>query len=324
MTSGTAMRVVTDVADLDPSDFARGSVVAVGKFDGVHLGHRAIVDSLRAAATAGGLTPVVFTFANNPLSLLRPEACPEPLASAPQRLELLESLGVDACVMVQFDAEFAAVSAHDFVEQVLVGRLNVKHVLLGEDFRFGHRGQGDAALLRELGPQLGFTVNVVASVGDPQHGGEAVSSTEIREAVLAGDVGRAAAMLGRMHAVRGVVVHGDARGRELGFPTANLGGAVEGLIPADGVYAGTVVIAGEERQAAISVGVNLTFEPEGDPRVEAFVLDFAGDLYGAPMEVRFAERIREMLPFESVDALVARMHEDVAETRAILARRTAQ
>lgn len=311
------MQLFTAIDELDPASFEAGSVVAVGKFDGVHRGHQAIISSLLRKARAENLHSVVFTFANNPLSLLRPEICPQPLASRAQRLELVENAGVDTCVMVQFDEAFAAIPATEFVEQVLVGKLNVRHVLLGEDFHFGHRGLGDAALLRELGPKLGFTVEVVASVGDDED--EAVSSTMIRDAVLAGDLVTARAMLGRCHSVRGEVVHGDARGRELGFPTANLGGTVEGLVPAHGVYAGSVVIDGVEHDAAISVGVNLTFEPEGEPRVEAFVLDFSGDLYGKQMEVRFAKRIREMLPFSSVEALIARMHEDVAETRAILA-----
>ncbi|KAM9863494.1 bifunctional riboflavin kinase/FAD synthetase [Leucobacter sp. BZR 635] len=311
------MRLVSAVEELQPADFSGGTAVAVGKFDGVHLGHRAIIASLLRTAERDGLQSVVFTFANNPLSFLQPDVCPLPLASRAQRLELLDQAGVDACVMVNFDAEFAAIPAREFVERILVGQLNVRHVLLGDDFRFGHRGLGDAALLRELGPIHGFTVEVVESVGDEEVG--AVSSTLIRNAVLAGDLVAAREMLGRCHAVRGEVVHGDARGRELGFPTANLGGAVEGLIPAHGVYAGSVVIDGVERDAAISVGVNLTFEPEGAPRVEAFVLDFSADLYGTQMEVRFAQRIREMLPFSSVDALIARMHEDVAETRTILA-----
>lgn len=319
------MRLVTSLAALDPADFPRGSVVAVGKFDGAHLGHAAIIEALERAARELGAESTVFTFENNPLALLKPEACPKPIASPAQRVELLEATGIDCCVMVPFDEEFAAITARDFVEQVLMGRMRVRHVILGAEFRFGHRGLGDAALLRELGEEHGFAVEIVESVslggsaGDPGSGaeraGERVSSSRIREAVLSGDVALAGAMLGRPYAVRGEVVHGDARGRELGFPTANLGGEVEGLVPADGIYGGSVVIDGVERLAAISVGVNLTFDPEGDPRVEAFILDFSGDLYGKTMEVRFRERIRAMLPFDSVDALVARMHEDVAETR---------
>lgn len=328
------MRLITSLAELDPADYPRGSAVAVGKFDGVHLGHRAIIAALERAASERGLASVVFTFENNPLTLLQPENCPRPVASPAQRVELLEAAGVDTCVMVPFDREFAAITAHEFVERLLVERLRVGHVILGTEFRFGHRGQGDAALLRELGAVHGFTVEVVESVVVEAPGGadtgagtgadadtaavECVSSSRIREAVLAGDVALAGRMLGRPYAVRGEIVHGDARGRLLGFPTANLGGEIEGLVPADGVYGGSVVIDGVERLAAISVGVNLTFEPEGEPRVEAFVLDFSGDLYGKTMEVRFRERIRAMLPFESVDALVARMHEDVSETRTLV------
>lgn len=310
------MQLLAALDELRPEDFAQGSAVAVGKFDGVHRGHGAIIESLRREAEQHQLRSVVFTFANNPLSLLAPEACPRPLSSRAQRLELIEAAGVDSCVMVEFDRAFSSIPAQEFVERVLVEQLNVRHVILGADFRFGHRGLGDGALLRELGKVHGFTVEVVESVADGDAG--AVSSSLIRDAVVDGDMRRANEMLGRWHSVRGEVVHGDARGRELGFPTANLGGAVEGLIPADGVYAGAVVIDGVERDAAISVGVNLTFEPEGEPRVEAYVLDFAGDLYGKTMEVRFAQRIRSMLPFDSVDALIARMHEDVDETREIL------
>lgn len=320
------MRLVTSLDEIACFDHGRGTVVAVGKFDGVHLGHRSIIDSLLEKAQADDLTSVVFTFANNPLSLFNPEACPQPLVSPEQRLELIAKAGVDACVMVEFDREFAAISARDFVEKILVGQLGVKHVLLGEDFRFGHKGAGDAALLRELGPELGFTVEVVDGVGDGDavadasaDGAALVSSTLIRNAVLGGDLEAAHRMLGRCHAVRGEVVHGNARGREMGFPTANVGGTVEGLVPAHGVYAGTVVFDGVEREAAISVGVNMTFEPEGEPRVEAYVLDFSGDLYGKAIEVRFAKRIRAMLPFTTVEALIERMHQDVTETREILA-----
>lgn len=299
------------------TDFRDGSAVAIGKFDGVHLGHQSIMDSVRRTAQERGLRTVVFTFANNPLSFLRPETCPKPISSVDQRLEQLELAGIEFCVMVDFNADFAAIPARDFVEQHLVGELNMKHVILGSDFRFGHGGAGDAALLRELGEELGFTVEVVENV--TSDAATPVSSTRIREAVLAGDVAAASEMLGRPYAVRGTVVHGDARGRELGFPTANLGpsigGAVEGLIPADGVYAGSVVIDGEEHVAAISVGVNLTFDPDGEPRVEAFVLDFSGDLYGKTMEVRFDRRIRPMVAFTGVDALIARMQQDVDETR---------
>ncbi len=311
------MKVITSLEELRSTDFSQGTVVAVGKFDGVHRGHRAIIDSLRDEAEKHGLLSVVFTFTNNPLSYLNPTACPKPLSSPRQRLELIEAEGIDYCVMVEFNQAFAEIPAEQFVDDLLVQELQAKHVLLGSDFRFGHLGKGDATMLRERGAKQGFTVDVVEKVTDITRG--AVSSSRIREAVGSGDVALASEMLGRTYSVRGTVVHGDARGRELGFPTANLG-SVEGLIPADGVYAGSVVIDHVEHAAAISVGVNLTFDPQGDPRVEAFVLDFQGDLYGKQIEVRFAERIRPMLPFESAEALIARMHEDVDETRAILGR----
>ncbi|MGO3147031.1 MAG: bifunctional riboflavin kinase/FAD synthetase [Leucobacter sp.] len=313
------MQVISSLEALKSADFPQGSVVAVGKFDGVHLGHRAIIGSLQREASEHGLASVVFTFTNNPLSFLNPSACPEPLSSPAQRLELLEAAGVEYCVMVDFDEEFSLITAREFIDELLVDRLHVRHVILGGDFRFGHKGLGDDELLRAIGAERGFTVEVVENVNDVARG--AVSSSRIREAVRVGDVALAGEMLGRPYSVRGTVVHGDARGRELGFPTANLGGDVEGLVPADGVYAGTVVIDGSEYLAAISVGVNLTFDPNGTPRVEAFVLDFDADLYGKQIVVRFVERIRPMLPFESAGALVDRMHDDVTETRELFKNR---
>lgn len=314
------MRLVASLAEIVPAEFAAGSCVAIGKFDGLHLGHQSILRRLVADARADGQLAVVFTFANNPLSFLNPERCPQPLMSRAQRLEAFEAAGVDVCVMVEFDAEFAAIPAPEFVTEVLVSQLHARHVIMGADFRFGHRGAGDGALLHELGAHHGFTAESVAWVEDPEVG--SMSSSRTRDAVLAGDVETASRMLGRPPAVRGEVVHGDARGRELGFPTANLGGTVEGLVPADGVYAGWVLLGGERepRVAAISVGNNPTFTPDEQSRVEAFVLDFAGDLYGQPIEVRFAHRLRGTVRFDSLDELLVQMHADVAETRRLLER----
>lgn len=308
------MQLIATLDAIDPAQFAGGTAVAIGKFDGLHRGHLAILDALQRRATPEALHTVIFTFTNNPLSVLRPELCPSPLTTPEQRADLIAAEGIDTCVMVEFDEELSKTSAEDFVVDVLVRKLNVKHVVLGADFRFGYRGVGDGELLSALGAEHGFEVEVVACVADSEAGGE-ISSSRIRDAVLTGDVRAAASMLGRPYSVRGEVVRGDARGRELGYPTANLGGVVEGLIPAHGVYAGAVVIDGVRRAAAISVGVNLTFEPEGEPRVEAYVLDFDGDLYGTAIEVQFTERLRPMLPFETVDALVEQMREDVSATR---------
>lgn len=310
------MRVIETLAEILPEEFEAGSCVAIGKFDGLHLGHQSILTRLLDEARSEGQLAVVFTFVNNPLSFLKPERCPQPLMSREQRLEAFAAEGVDVCVMVEFDADFAAILAPDFVIDVLVGQLHAKHVIMGSDFRFGNKGAGDGALLRELGPVHGFTAESVEWVEDPVSG--SMSSSLIREAVMSGDVAAATRMLGRPPVVRGEVVHGDARGRELGFPTANLGGTVEGLVPADGVYAGWAVVAGERRVAAISIGNNPTFTPDEQSRVEAFILDFDGDLYGQQIEVQFAHRLRGTERFDSLDALLVQMHADVVETRRLL------
>lgn len=311
------MRVIRSLDAIDPARFDAGSAVAIGKFDGVHLGHRAIIGRMCETAAARDCEAVVFTFTNNPLSLLRPAVCPQALMSPQQRLEAIAALGVDTCVMVDFDEALAAVSAEEFVADVLVETLHSKHISLGGDFRFGHGGAGDAELLGQLGRELGFDVDVVDWVEVPGVG--KVSSSRIREAVLAGDVAAAARMLGRPLAVRGEVVRGDARGKELGFPTANLGGEIEGLVPADGVYAGRVTLpSGSEHPAAISVGNNPTFTPEGRSRVEPYLLDFDGDLYGQRIEVSFVEWVRGMESFDSLDALIARIRADVEQTRSLL------
>ncbi|WP_336660614.1 bifunctional riboflavin kinase/FAD synthetase [Leucobacter sp. USHLN153] len=312
------MQIIESLEAIDPADFPDGSCVAIGKFDGLHLGHRAILERIHTAAVAEGARSVAFTFSNHPLSLLSPEHCPRPLMSRLQRLEAIESIGLDVCVMVDFDAAFAAIPAREFVTDVLVGRLNARHIIMGGDFRFGHRGAGDGDLLRELGTQIGFVAEVVDAVMDDEVG--QVSSSRIREAIGSGDVQTARRMMGRPVSVRGEVVHGDARGRELGFPTANLGRTVEGLVPADGVYAGWALIDGTRHEAAISIGNNPTFTPDEISRVEAFLLDFSGDLYGRSMELQFAERLRGTERFGSLEALVEQMRADVARTRQVLAR----
>lgn len=314
------MRLFDTLEAVAAADFGAGSAVAIGKFDGVHLGHRALLDRLEAVAAEHGLESVVFTFANNPLSHLRPEACPQPLMSRGQRLAAIEAAGVDTCVMVPFDEALASIPAEEYISRVLVGELNARHVIVGIDFRFGSGGAGDVALLRDRAAEHGYSVTVVDSVVDPELG--RISSTRVREAIQRGDVVAAGRMLGREVSVVGDVVHGDARGRELGFPTANLGGEIEGLVPADGVYAGRAVIGGPgaaPRIAAISVGTNPTFTPDGQSRVEAYLLDFDGDLYGERIEVRFTARLRGMEAFAGIDALIERMHLDVAETRSLFA-----
>ncbi|QRY41546.1 bifunctional riboflavin kinase/FAD synthetase [Microbacterium hominis] len=310
----------------DPAEIPEGfgpSVVAIGKFDGVHSGHRAVIDRARVAAAEAGARVVAVTFDRNPLSLLRPELCPEPVCSVGQKLDLLAAAGVDATLVLRFDEQLAALEPRAFVEHVLLS-LGVVTVMVGDDFRFGRGGAGDPALLTELGAEYGFAVDVV---GDVQGGGRRVSSTWVRDLLAAGDVEGAARLLGRPHAVQGEVVHGLKRGRELGFPTANLSASAEGFIPADGVYAGWLVDLGADGTAvttrypaAISVGTNPTFDDVPARQVEAYVLDETGlDLYGHRVQIRFTHRIRGMVAFAGIEALIAQMDDDVARVRAALA-----
>lgn len=311
------MRTFDTLQQIDRAAFARGTAVAIGKFDGVHRGHGALLGRVRQVAETRGLESLVFTFANHPFSLLKPDECPPPIMSPQQRREAFAEAGIDACVMVPFDAELASVPAEQFVEAVLVERLQTRHLCVGADFRFGYRGRGNAELLRSMGRSFEYTVEIIDDIEYEDLG--RVSSSRIREAILRGEVADAARMMGHPVEVRGVVVRGDARGRELGFPTANLGGEIEGLRPADGVYAAWAFVSGQRYEAAVSVGANVTFNPGGEPRVEAHLIDFSGDLYGERIELQFARRLRGMVAFDGVQALVAQMGEDVSEARAILA-----
>lgn len=302
-----------------PADFGR-SAVAIGKFDGVHAGHRAVIERLKADAAGSGSRAVAVTFDRNPLALLRPEICPENVVSTDRKLELLGELGIDATLLLTFDRELASRSAEDFVEEILVGALHVSTVLVGQDFRFGHRGAGTPELLRELGPTYGFTVDVVDDVyveGSERR----VSSSWVRDLLAEGDVATAAQVLGRPVDVRGEVVHGHKRGRELGFPTANLSETVDTFVPADGVYAGWLDDhdTGIRYPAAVSVGTNPTFDDVLVRQVEAHVLDEDSlDLYGHDVTVTFTERLRGMVAFEGIDALMDQMAADVVAARELL------
>jgi riboflavin kinase/FMN adenylyltransferase len=292
------------------------SAVTIGKFDGVHQGHRAVIDRIRSIAENDGLKAVVVTFDRNPLALLAPEKCPDSLVSVRQKLELLATTGVDATLLLPFDRALASVPATEFVERVLVDGLNAKAVLVGGDFRYGARGAGDVDLLVDLGAKFGFTVEIVDDVRP--EGERRVSSTWIRELLAEGDVRHATRLLGHGPTVSGIVVHGAARGRELGFPTANLTPESEGLIPADGVYAGWLTDAGTRYPAAISVGDTPTFEGVPKKQVEAYVLDRELDLYDHLVDVEFVDRIRGMVAFTSIPDLIETIRDDVDRIRIIL------
>lgn len=294
------------------------SAVTVGKFDGLHTGHRAIIADLLAAA--GGLTPTVVTFDRNPLAVLAPERCPPALVGLDQQLELFEAAGVAATLVLHFDEALAAIEPEDFVRDILVGPLDTRVLLVGDDFRFGRRGRGDVALLRAMSAEAGFTVRRHDRV---VNGERRISSTWIRELLDAGAIEEAAQLLGRSPAVRGLVVHGAHRGRELGYPTANLAQESDGLIPADGVYAGRLIdhtAAGRiPYSAAISVGSNPTFTGVPPRQVEAYVLDTTLDLYGHTVEVEFTHRIRGQVAYTGIDPLIAQMGLDVQRVRALAA-----
>ncbi len=297
-----------------------GTAVTIGAYDGVHLGHRALLSDLEARAQAAGLSTVVVTFDRHPASVVRPESAPQQLTSLDQKLELLAECGIDRTVVIPFDETRSAESAEDFVTEVLVDELSARLVVVGEDFHFGHGRRGNVELLRRLGAEHGFDVVGVGLTGD---GAEAVSSTRIRALVAAGEVEAAAELLGRPHQVPGTVVRGDGRGGpQLGFPTANVEVPDDIALPADGVYAGLYRRPdGVTHRAAISVGRRPTFyEPGTAPvLVEAYLLHFDGDLYGEPARVSFTHRLRAELRFESVEALIAQMRADVEATERVLA-----
>jgi riboflavin kinase/FMN adenylyltransferase len=314
----------------DPAEVPAGfgpSVVAIGKFDGVHAGHRAVIARARVDAAASGAKVVAVTFDRNPLSLLRPEAVPENLVGVTQKLALLERAGVDATLMLTFDEQLASLDAEEFVRHVLVDALGVRAVLVGRDFRFGRGGAGDAQLLQSMGERFGFVVDVVDDVRAIDSD-RRVSSTWIRELLDEGDVVAAGKLLGSAPSVWGEVVHGLKRGRELGYPTANLSSALEGYIPADGVYAGWLIDEGSadglrpgtRYPAAISIGLNPTFGDVHVRQVEAYVLDETNlNLYGHRVQVRFVERIRGMVAFEGVEKLAIQIADDVERVRRVLA-----
>jgi riboflavin kinase/FMN adenylyltransferase len=298
-----------------PADAGR-TVVTIGVFDGVHLGHQRIVYRALARAAELRLPGVAVTFEPLPESVLRPLDKPALLTTLERRLELLGELGLDATYVIDFTTEFSQRSPEQFVHSVLVEKLRAVDIVVGANFRFGRRAAGDVATLAELGSTAGFMVDPIQLAGpisepDSDASSKVFSSSWIRERIVAGDVEGAADALGRPHRLDGTVIHGDHRGRELGYPTANLGVAVDLAIPADGVYAGWL----DAMPAAISIGTNPTFGGTRR-RVEAYAIDEVElDLYGAVATLDFAARVRPMVTFDSVDALVAQMALDVEECR---------
>jgi len=301
-----------------PADLGR-TVVTIGNFDGVHLGHQHVITRAREVARGldGGRPVVAVTFDPHPIAVLRPEHAPPTLTTVETRVELLSAVGVDHVLVLPFDREVAGWTPERFVTEILVDALHAQAVVVGANFRFGNRAAGDVATLHELGAAHDFTAEGIALDGGPQ----VWSSTYVRNCLAAGDVEGAAEALGRPFTVRGPVVKGDQRGRELGFPTANVPTTGIHAAPADGVYAGWLRRCAdtEALPAAISVGTNPTFEGERERRVESYVLDRDDlELYGVEVEVSFVARIRGMVRFNSVEGLVTQMRDDCDRARALL------
>jgi len=311
----------------DPSgtpEALRPCVLTLGNFDGVHRGHRAVLNALVEAGHRLGLPAVAITFDPHPVAVLRPEQAPDLIAPGAIRDDLIADSGVDGLLVLDFTTEFAQQTPEDFVRAVFVRGLDARAVVVGMDTRFGYRNSGDVSTLADLGEQFGFEVLALDDVGE----GERFSSTVVRAHLRAGEVGEAARILGRPHRVVGTVVHGNHRGRGLGYPTANLSADSLGLVPMEGVYAGWLTRldlddAAPDRTmpAAISVGTNPTFETHDRRTVEAYVLDRDDlDLYDERVMVEFTAHIRPTLRFESVDELLEAMGRDVARCRELLSK----
>jgi riboflavin kinase/FMN adenylyltransferase len=302
---------------------AQGTAVTIGAYDGVHRGHRAVIGQVRSLAAERGLQTAVVTFDRHPASVVRPESAPKLLTDLDQKLTLLAETGIDYALVVHFDAERSQESAEDFVREVLVDCLNAKLVVVGIDFHFGNRRRGNVELLTTMGRELGFEVlglDLVGIDGVPADEDRRVSSTGIRSALDRGELALANEALGRHYEVRGVVEHGDHRGREWGFATANVAVPDEILLPADGIYAGWYVREdGSTHPAAISVGRRpQVYEDQPFSLLEAHLLDFDGDLYGETARVRFVERLRGEARFETVEALIDQIGRDCDQVRTVL------
>lgn len=316
------MQVITDLS-VAPSPGER-TVLTIGVYDGVHVGHRTVISQVRERAAREGAKSVVVTFDRHPLSIVRPEAAPRLLANLDQKLELLESTGVDAVVIVPFNDVQANETPVEFVERVLVNSLAAKVVIVGSDFHFGHMRQGNVTLLKEMGERHDFVCDPVVLVPRADGIDEPVSSTAIRRALAGGEIDTASRMLGRPYEVRGTVVTGDQRGRTIGFPTANVQIPNGMCMPSDGVYAGLYTRPdGTEYATAINLGRRPTFYANQEASLlEAYLMDFSGDLYGEDASVKFLAFLRSEKQFSGIDELKQQLQHDIEHARqAVRARR---
>ncbi|HEX7089735.1 MAG TPA: bifunctional riboflavin kinase/FAD synthetase [Longimicrobiales bacterium] len=294
----------------------RGSAITIGTFDGVHRGHRAVLEELRRQAETAGRPSVLVTFDPHPLRVVRPEAAPRLLTTLVEKKELLAEAGLEYAVFLPFTPALARLTARQFVEDILIARLQLAHLIVGYDHGLGRGRSGDIETLRRLGAELGFAVDVVEAV---ELEGVAISSSRIRRALEGGDVTTAAAALGRPYSLRGVVVRGDGRGRALGFPTANIDvGDVEKLLPLEGIYAVRAALRDERVDGVLHLGPRPTFRGSA-PSIELHLFDFDRELYGEEVRVEFCARLREIRAFGSTAELVAAMRADCEAARRVLA-----
>ncbi|MFT6293495.1 MAG: riboflavin kinase/FMN adenylyltransferase [Ilumatobacter sp.] len=312
------MRIITDQST--PAFPDERAVVTIGAYDGMHLGHQAVIDHVRRLATERNCRSALITFDKHPATVVRPESAPKLLTDREQRVELLSNTGLDAVVMIEFNEAQAAESPESFIQRVLIDSLSVSAVVIGEDFHFGRGRGGNVDLLAKFGVDHDFDVEPLELLGREDGVDEPVSSTAIRRALAGGDITRANEMLGRPFEARGAVVQGDQRGRLLGFPTANVEVSNRICLPADGVYAGVYERPnGEVHDCAINLGRRPTFYEHAETSLlEAHLLDFDGDLYGEPAKVRFVHFLRSERKFDGIDALIEQLRSDVESTRTLL------
>ena len=312
------MRIITDQSTRVFPD--ERTVVTIGAYDGVHRGHRAVIEHVRGLAADRGCRSALVTFDKHPATVVRPESAPQLLTGPGRKIELLEETGLDAVVIVPFDDAQAAESPESFVQRVLVDCLATSAIVVGDDFHFGRDREGNVDLLRKIGLDEGFDVEPLELVGRGDGIDEPVSSTAIRRALAGGDVSRANEMLGQSFEVRGSVQQGDQRGRLLGFPTANVEVSSRICLPADGVYAGWYERPnGEVHECAINIGRRPTFYEHAETSLlEAHLLDFDGDLYGETARVRFVHFLRSERKFDGIDALIDQLRADIESARTLL------
>jgi len=304
----------------DNAEIQRPTVLTLGVFDGLHLGHQLIMQTVVERARAAGTVPTVITFEPHPRAVLHPESAPPLLQTFDQKIEALGTLGIEQTIVIHFDERFARVRAEDFLKDTVSDRLQAKEVYLGRGFAFGHNREGNIDLLRRVSHHLGFLADEVTEV---RLRGQRISSSRIRELLLQGRVNLARRMLGRPYGVEGRVIRGAERGQQLGFPTANLH-PQNRVIPRRGVYVTATLIDGQWRQSVTNIGVRPTFEGDDTTAVETFVMDWSGDLYGDVIRVRFLRRLRDEKRFNSVDELRGQILRDVSRATSYFKRRGVQ